>query len=118
MPSTIAFSRGAVVLVRFPFTDHRGGKQRPALVISTDSYSRHGDDVILAAITSQRFADPEPYDHPLEGWKSCGLLHPSVVRAGKIVTLDRSMIRRTLGRIPSTDLAEVESRVREALGLT
>ena len=106
------------MLVRFPFTDLQGSRQRPALVISADVYSRQGNDVILAAITSHRFADPGPFDHPLAGWKSFGLLHPSVVRAGKIVTLDRSMIRRALGKISKNELGEVEGKVKKALRLT
>jgi mRNA interferase MazF len=112
----MAYERGAVVLVRFPFTDLGGSKQRPALVVSPPRFNR-GQDVIVVAITSSRVEDPGPYDHPLKAWKSCGLLHPSAVRAGKVVTLDASMIRRTLGAIDEADLAAVEAKLKDALGL-
>ena len=72
---------------------------------------------MLAAITSTRVDDPGPFDHVLSDWKTSGLLRPSVVRAGKLVTLDRSMIRRTLGKVTEGDMLEVERRVREALGV-
>jgi hypothetical protein len=32
MPTTTPFEFGQIVLVRFPFTDQRGGKQRPAVI--------------------------------------------------------------------------------------
>ena len=39
MLSMTSFKFGQIVLVRFPFTDQRGGKQRPAVVISSTAYS-------------------------------------------------------------------------------
>lgn len=45
-------SRGAVVLVAFPFTDLSATKVRPALVLSDREFHRRHRDVILAAISS------------------------------------------------------------------
>ncbi len=118
MPNTTVFSRGAVVLVRFPFTDLQGTKQRPALVISSEAYGREGEDVILAAITSGRFANPGPFDHPLAEWESAGLLRPSVVRAGKVVTLSVSMLRKAIGAVTAEDLVAVERQLKKALSLS
>lgn len=113
----MTYRRGTVVLVRFPFTDLGSSKQRPALVLATEAFGRLGDDLILAAITSARVESPGPFDHPLNDWQRGGLLYPSLVRAGKLVTLDRSLIRRALGQLSRKDVAEVEKLVRAALGL-
>ena len=112
------YERGDVVLIRFPFTDLKGSKQRPALVISTAEYNRRGQDVVVAAVSSARVEDPQPFDHAVKDWKAAGLLHPSVVRAGKIVTLHRSTIRRRLGSIGDTDLRAVGAKIEQALGLS
>ena len=40
MPNTTSFELGQIVLVRFPFTDQRGSKQRPAVVISSTAYNQ------------------------------------------------------------------------------
>ena len=47
------FKRGDIIPVPFPFTDLSSAKQRPALVVSSDALNAAGDDVLVAAITSQ-----------------------------------------------------------------
>ncbi len=54
MPSTTSYKRGDVVLVPFPFTDLSTTKQRPALVVSSDQFNATRNDVLVAAITSQK----------------------------------------------------------------
>lgn len=53
MPNMTSFEFGQMVLVRFPFTDQRGGKQRPAVVVSSSAYNQARPDIILTAVTSQ-----------------------------------------------------------------
>jgi len=117
MPRTTRYRRGQVVLVRFPFTDLRSSKQRPAVVLSSEAFQKIGQDVLVAAVSGQRVDRPSPFDHVVMEWEGAGLLMPSVVRAGKLVTLDRQLIRRTLGSLAPADLAAVERLVRGALAL-
>lgn len=58
----MAFRRGDVVLVPFPFSDLSTSKVRPAVVVSSNSYHASEPDLILAAITSKITAATEPYD--------------------------------------------------------
>ncbi len=55
-------------------------------------------------------------DYLLPAWKSSGLIAPSVV-TGVIRTVKSSMITKRLGRLASADLAAVEQRLKQALGL-
>ena len=57
MLSTTTYRQGDIVLVSFPFTDLTATKKRPALVISPNSINQQNQDLILAAITSQRTED-------------------------------------------------------------
>src|SRR5437773_12025147 len=99
------YKRGDVVLVAFPFTDLTTTKMRPALVISSDRFNQ-GNDLVLVAITSQIAKKPSEGDILLSphDQKEAGLPKPSVVRLGKVVTLDQRLIRKKLGRISEATL--------------
>lgn len=47
------YKQGDVLLVPFPFTDQSSSKQRPAVVLSGESYNDNHSDIILAPITSK-----------------------------------------------------------------
>ena len=117
MLRTTTFERGQVVLVRFPFTDLASAKQRPALVVASSGFLCSGRDVVAVAISGRRVHEPGPFDHVVSNWKAAGLLMPSVVRAGKLVTLQRDLIRRSLGTLEATDLEAVDGLLRKALAL-
>lgn len=85
------YSRGDVVLVHFPFTSATASKQRPAIVIASDEYSRTSPDVIIASVTSHLNALPHPGDHVIGDWQGAGLLRPSLAQI-KIATIEQSMI--------------------------
>jgi len=111
-----AFRRGEIVLVAFPFTDLATAKMRPALVVSSETFNGQGLDVILAAVTSQ-IQKKSPADHLLsaEDQKQAGLPKPSLVKLGKIVTLDQRLIRKKLGRIPEPTLSLLTLKLHKLL---
>ena len=92
-----------------------GSKQRPGVVVSSPEHQRSGHDLIVAAISGQRVDHPGAFDHVVAEWKTVGLLMPSVVRCGKLVTLERTMVRRPLGRMSSSDFREIMATVGRAL---
>ena len=53
MASGSSYAFGEVLLVPFPFTHQAGGKKRPAVVISNDTYNTRRPDLLIMAITSQ-----------------------------------------------------------------
>lgn len=59
----MAFQRGDVLLVPFPFSDLSTTKVRPALVISSRLYHTIEPDLILAALTSNVTAATGPFDY-------------------------------------------------------
>jgi mRNA interferase MazF len=108
--------RGDLVLVPFQFSDRPVAKHRPALVISSPEYHAGRQEVVIAAVTS-RIRDPLLFgDSLLEGWRQAGLPKRSVVTA-ILRTVKGKMVVRTLGRLPPDEVAAVDVRLREALGL-
>lgn len=110
----MAYQKGDVVLVPFPFTDARATKARPALVLSDISYEQSTGNVILAQITSK--AAQFPSDYALQDWAKAGLKKPSVVRI-KLATLAASLVRYKPGAVSPADLAGVDARLKRVLRL-
>jgi mRNA interferase MazF len=77
----IKLSFGDVVLLKFPFTDGKTKKRRPAMLIK----DCNDGDIIVCRITGQAY-DTE-FDVTIDNWKKSGLKIPSVIRVHKIATL-------------------------------
>ena len=105
MRSMIRYKSGDVVLIPFPFTDLTAVKQRPAVVLSSSRFNHKREDVIVAAITSHvpQKLPVDEYRFSSREQQLAGLPQSSLVKLGKIVTIDQKLIRKRLGRIlPNT----------------
>ena len=107
------FSRGDVVLVPFPFTDLTAQKQRPALVISSTHFNAHSFDIILLGITSQVAKDlaQSNYNLTSDEQQKAGLPKPSMVKAAKVVTLNQTLIRKTIGQLPAQTVDQIVAKL-------
>lgn len=109
-----SYKRGDVVLLNFTFSEETGVKQRPTLILSTETYMKDRQEIIVAAITSN-VGRILIGDYRIKNWKAAGLLYPSVV-TGIIRTVKQSMIQRKLGVLAKVDFQAVEQNLKEVLG--
>lgn len=100
--------RGEICLVQLD-------KDRPALVISSDTLNRHALDVCVIPITSvehRRFSLRVPIRN--EG----GLHRASWAKCDQVTTLDKSLIKYPpLGRLSDATLSQIGSCIKTALDL-
>lgn len=87
---------GDIVLLKFPFTDNRTFKKRPALIINDFK----DGDIIVCRITSQIYQTGN--DVFIDDWKKCGLKLPSVIRVHKLATLEKDMVEVVMGQIDNS----------------
>jgi mRNA interferase MazF len=112
----IDFKAGEIILIPFPFTDLSTHKQRPAVILSSTKFN-HGEDIIIAAITSHITGKAGRYEYlftPRE-LESAGLPRPSVVKVGKIVTLHRELVRKQLGKVSPKTRQKIIDLLREII---
>ena len=111
------YNPGDVVLIPFPFTDLSTVKQRPAIILSSLTFNQRHQDAILAAITSHvpEVLTSDEYLLSDDEQRAAGLPKPSIVKVGKIVTLDQRLIRKQLGRMPTTGQHQLMQIVMELL---
>lgn len=111
-------ARGDVVLTRFPFTDLQGSNLRPAAVVSEGEI---GDDVVLVAISSVVRGGhiatdlTVAKDHP--EFALTGLRVTSAIRTHKLATVERSVVRRRIGRVGPRLQKKIDGLLRRALSL-
>lgn len=111
-------ARGDLVLVPFPFTDLSATRLRPAVVVWSDPAGR---DVVLAFVSSRRIGHGGIGElvvlptHP--EFAFTGLVTSSTIRATKLVTLERRMVRRWLGRLGPLLTADLDRALVTVLGI-
>lgn len=97
-----------IVLIPIPYTDLKGSKIRPALVISDNVFNGSNQDIILCAVTSQPPALPkyciEIKKNDLE---SGNLKCDSNIQAHKIFTIRKSRVIKKWGKITADKYKEV-----------
>ena len=124
-PSNLSrFSRGDVVLVRFPFSDLTADKRRPAILVSDPAVvlGRDGHFVFMGS-------QPPPAGEPCieihrgsADATSMGVRFPQgkqtvFIRPRKIATLEVSLVARRIGTTPGVIMAELDAHLRGSLGL-
>lgn len=113
--------RGSIVLVRYPFTDLSGSKVRPALILTPDDILSQIDDALCLFISSTIPHDLLPTDFVLKKdhphFSQTGLQFDSTFRAHKLALLEKTLVERHLGQTPNPLMAEINTRLRRALGL-
>lgn len=117
----MSVQRGDVVLVDYPYASGGGAKVRPVLVVQNDRDNQRLTNTIVAQITSVTRRALEPTQLLIEiatteGQQS-GLRQDSVVNCVNLLTLDKTMILRTLGRLPESLLHKVNNCLKAALEL-
>ena len=103
--------KGSIILIPFPFTDLKGNKIRPAVVLCMS-----GMDVTICFITSELKWKTE-YDIYVLPSKNNGLKTPSLIRTGKIATIDFSLVLGELGELSNAEIEELNEGLRQLLQL-
>ena len=96
-----------IVLMPFPYSDLSQTKRRPALILSTNSYNLHSEDVICCAVTS----NPRQYHGSIliepTDLESGRLAYELLIKPNKVFTLHQKNIIKALGRTSMTKGSEV-----------
>ena len=116
--STPTLKRGAVVIVKYPNSDLKSVKLRPAVVIERDELQTGLTQIIVAMISSQTARAGHPsrvliQRHTSAGRQS-GLLHDSVVMTDNLTTVIAKAVSRVIGSLPR---AGIDAALRHTLDL-
>lgn len=96
-----------IVLLRFPFTNGVGFKQRPAVVLA----DTQDGDLLVARITSRIRSGP--HEVTIHDWQAAGLLRPSQIRIHKLASLDAALVLRRMGTMGVGDAGQLRLTIRQ-----
>ncbi|MFT4093676.1 MAG: type II toxin-antitoxin system PemK/MazF family toxin [Niabella sp.] len=99
-------AKGDVVLITFPFTDMSGSKLRPAVVLIDGTL-----DLTVCFITTQ-IGWQEHTDVLLTPSVTNGLRKQSLIRTGKIATLDRTLAKGLLGKLSKQEVYNLDEKLK------
>ena len=106
--STAPLRVGSVVLVTFPFSNLKGQKVRPALVLANVEF----DNLILGQITSKSYTSKIAISIKSQDFTEGNLPVASFVRPDKLFTADATIIRAIVGHLTPTTKNKILKRVR------
>lgn len=95
---------GQIVLFQFPYTDHKEGKLRPALVVRQlpGAY----EDWLICMISSRLSQSISSFDEIISeednDFTNSGLKFDSVIRIGRLAVVNKTILEGAIGEI-STD---------------
>jgi len=114
----MTFKRGDVVLIRFPNSDLKTYKKRPALIIQADDLYTGLSQKIVALITSnlKRIGETRVVIYKCsEVGRRMGIITDSVIVADNLATILEREIDKVIGNCEETE--KVDQALRRALGL-
>ncbi len=114
--------RGEVVIIDHPFSDARGSKVRPVLIVQSNHRNALLASTIVALITKnvQRVGSDASQlliDVLTPDGKLSGLRVPSAVTCGNLFTVHESRIRKRIGHLSVRLMQRVDTCLRTALDL-
>ena len=104
--------KGSIILIPFPFTDLKGSKIRPAIVLCQSEL-----DVTICFITSELRWKTE-CDVSIFPCKDNGLKVPSLIRVGKIATINSDLVLGELGELSNSEIRELNNGLKQLLQIS
>jgi len=112
------YEKGRIILIPFPFTDLSSSKVRPAVIVSG---FLQGDDIIVSFISSLKVKGLQKTDLAIKkndkGFSQTGLKTDSIIKVGKIATLDKKTILGEIGELDSSARKKMDDKIKILFGL-
>jgi mRNA interferase MazF len=107
------FSKGDIVIIPVPFTDNKGYKLRPALVISNTMVHQTGD-VMIVQITSQIKHDQLSLAITADD-VTVSLPVKSYIRIHKIFVLEQKLVKGKVSSLKTEKYKEIIQRINQII---
>jgi mRNA interferase MazF len=108
-----SFDQGEILVLELPFSNLAYSKLRPVLVVSNVNYNISGNDIIVAKITGTNFKTSWETKLTNNDLETGQLKKLSYIDSGFIFTIEKSIIKKSIGRIKPRHLEIVLSKINQ-----
>ena len=98
-----------LVLAEFPFTEGKGKKTRPVLLLTDGSYGRH--KIVMVAYMTSRSGEGIESEVEVEKTGGNGLRKKSIIKLHKITSIPESAIKGELGKLSKEQSIEIKDKL-------
>jgi mRNA interferase MazF len=109
------YNQREIVLVPFPYSDLTALKKRPVIILSNNDYNENHQDVVVAAITSNEFIDDYSVILDDESLDYGILPEKSVIKLGKLFSINKSKIIKKFSIVKSEKYAEIILKISQLI---
>lgn len=102
---------GEVVILDFPFSDLRGSKVRPAIVVADVG----AGDFVACQVTSNSAADSSAIELTASGFVAGGLRLRSFARPSKLFTAHDSIVSKVVGRLKDSARDQIKDAIIDVI---
>ena len=86
-------------MISFPFSNFKGFKVRPVIVMSNDSYNKKFEDFIAVPLTSNTKLRDHTIPITNNDLESGKLIVNSQAKIDKIFSIEKSLVRKKIGKV-------------------
>jgi len=104
-----------LLLVPFPFSNQKGRKVRPVVIISNDEFNRHSEDVLVVGITSNISKDKYASNLTNKDLEEGNLPAECDIKCENILKIDKDIIIKKIGKIKKEKLETIKKIILEII---
>ena len=104
-----------LLLVPFPFSDQKGKKVRPVVVISNNEFNQNSEDILIVAITSNISKDKYTSNLTNKDLEEGKLYVDCCIKSENILKIDKEIIIRKIGKIKKEKLETIKNIILELI---
>ncbi|MGI0080326.1 MAG: type II toxin-antitoxin system PemK/MazF family toxin [Nitrososphaerales archaeon] len=112
---TKMISQRDIVLLKFPFSDLKSSKIRPALVLSNDDYNSRFEDFVAVPLTTNLQLREYTILITSNELETGRLIAESKVKVDRIFSVSKKLVRIKIGRLKQETYARIKSMLLDLI---
>lgn len=104
-----------LLLVPFPFSDQKGRKVRPVIVISNNAFNNYSEDVLVVGVTSNISKDKYTISLTNKDLEQGKLSTLCCIKVENILKIDQELVIKKIGKIKGDILKNISEKISEII---